>query len=185
MAIAKRGVVAEEIESDEVEDIEEEAPVAKPAKKEKKAPVVEEDETEDETEEDTDPEGLIDFMVNASSEVFEEKWTKADAKRAFKIFCDAFSDTLYNEGEVRLPNIGIIELDAVPAKEGASWLGVSEEDKAALLKKDPKSKGKKWTTEAKWKVRSRFFPSFVQNINDLAEENGDSAQAYLDGLDEE
>jgi nucleoid DNA-binding protein len=204
MAIAKRGQVEdteiEDLEEDEVEetpapkkkskpavveveeDDEEEVP-AKPAKKGKKQEVVEEEEeTEDEEEE---AEGIIAHMVEASKEYYEEPISKAEAKRMFKVFCDALGTTIYKEGEVRFPNIGVIELDAVPAKQGASWIGVSEEDKAAMLKKDPKSKGKAWETDAKWTVKARFFQGFKDEINALAEENGDTASAYLESLEAE
>ena len=155
------------------------------APKSKKAAVVEEDAPETDEDEDEEAEGIIAHMVEASAEYYEEPITKAEAKRMFKVFCDALGTTIYKEGEVRLPNIGVIELDAVPAKEGASWIGVSEEDKAAMLKKDPKSKGKAWSTDAKWTVKARFFQGFKDEINALAEENGDTASAYLESLEDE
>lgn len=184
MAIAKRGTnkTAEEIEDlDDEEDLDQEE--VAPAKKEKKAkaaPVVEEDDAEDDEEGEDEGKSIIDYIVDIAADEegpYGAEITKAEAKRMWRLISEAMEECLFNEGEVRVPQFASIFLDAVPAKEGYTLLGLSEEE----LKKNPK--GKKWTTEAKWNVKAKFLKSMKDRINERAEEVGDTAQAFLDEVE--
>ena len=88
-------------------------------------------------------------------------------------------------GSVNIPGgLGKLELVPVPSKEGATWMGVSEEDKAAMLEKDPESKGKPYKTEPYFTLKFKEGGRLRGYCTFMSEKSGYTAEQYFKELEE-